>query len=483
MDELPDLSKLTDAEKDQLLSLLWEQCRLLRAQIPQLETQIKGLKDRLSKNSQNSSKPPSSDHGSRPNPKSRRKNSGKKAGGQKGHVGHRLNPTDTPDYIVEYSVNHCEHCGENLEKVAGEYDRRQVFDIPILRVEVTEHRVQRKMCACCGYETQGDLPKSINQLTQYGHRIKALMVYMNQYQLLPFHRLNDFFKDVFHQRISVGTFVNAKQHAYKKLSLMEEQIRNLLKAGKKLHVDETSLRVMKQRNWLHVASTNQLTCYDIHTKRGTEALDEIGLLPDFKGILVHDHFKPYFHYGSGHSLCNAHHLRELTFVQEQENQQWAKKLEKLLLNLKHKVEIHYQKTLTRLPDRILRGTRSRYMGILYRGRTECPAAIDEKKKGRQKQSTSRNLLERLRKFNQSVLAFMYDPALPFDNNQAERDIRMVKVQQKISGCYRSWQGIKAFCRIRGCLSTLRKNGLNLLTTLENAIQASSAIPLPQLRAE
>jgi transposase len=480
MDELPDLSKLTESEKDRLLSLLWEQCRVLRSQIPKLEAQIKELKGRLSKNSQNSSKPPSSDNGNRPNPKSRREESGKKAGGQKGHAGHRLNPTDTPDHIVEYSVTHCEHCGENLEKILGENDWRQVFDIPPLRIEVTEHRVQRKICTCCGHETQANFPKGISQLTQYGHRIRALMVYLNQYQLLPFHRLSDFFRDVFHQTISVGTFVNAKQKAYEKLSLMEEQIKSLLKNGNRLHVDETSLRVMKKRSWLHVASTGQLTYYDIHPKRGGEAMDEIGVLPDFKGILVHDHFKPYFHYGSGHSLCNAHHLRELTFVQEQENQEWAKKLERLLLKLKVRVEAHYQKTLGRFPDRILKGMRSRYMGILYRGRAECPLAASEKKRGRQKQSTSRNLLERLRKFNQCVLAFMYDPTLPFDNNQAERDIRMVKVQQKISGCYRSWQGIKAFCRIRGCLSTLRKNGLNLLATLENAIQATSAIPLPQL---
>lgn len=244
------------------------------------------------------------------------------------------------------------------------------------------------------------------------------MIYLNQYQLLPFHRLGDFFQDIFHQTISVGTLVNVRQLAERKLSLMEDQIKNLLQNSKKLHVDETSLKIMKQRGWLHVASTKQLTYYGVHAKRGSEAIDEIGLLPKFKGILIHDHFKSYFHYGSSHSLCNVHHLRELTFAQEQDNQQWAKKLENFLLNLKQKVEAHYERTCSTLPDRILRGARTRYMHILYRGRAECPLIKNEKKRGRDKQSTSRNLLERLRKLNQSVLTFMYNPDIPFDNNLA-----------------------------------------------------------------
>lgn len=372
-----------------MIELLWEQNQGLKKHLQQLTTRIKELEDRLSKNSSNSSKPPSSDGLNKPNPKSRRKKNQRKSGGQKGHAGHRLNPSLTPDHIVEYTVSDCHHCGKGLEGIAGEFDSRQVFDIPSLGIVMTEYRAQRKICDCCGHETQAEFPKEVSPGTQYGYRIKALIVYMNQYQLLPFHRLRDFFRDIFHQTISVGTFVNVIRRANQKFSMMEDQIKNLLKSSEKLHVDETSLRVMNQRSWLHVASTSKLTYYDVHAKRGGEAMDEIGLLPAFKGILVHDHFKPYFHYGNGHSLCNAHHLRELTFVQECYDQRWAKRLEDLLLILKKRVEMHYEETRSCLPDRILRQTRTRYMHILYKGRSECPLLRNEKKRGREKQSDSR----------------------------------------------------------------------------------------------
>jgi transposase len=471
MEKLPDLTCLSDDEKDTLISLLWEQNQLLRQKVSQLEARIKHLEDRLAKNSQNSSKPPSSDGYNKPNPKSRREKGKRNSGGQKGHVGTTLKRVKTPDSIVDHVASNCGQCGNTLER-AKELDCevRQVFDIPVLKINVTEHRLHRKCCNRCGSITAGTFPVEAYQTVQYGAHIKSLMVYMSQYQLLPYARLKEFFIDLFGQSISEGTLANANQEMHNKLEKTEQKITKLLLKSGVLHADETGARIDKKRYWLHVASTKYLTHYGIHTKRGSEAVEEIGLLPQFNGTLVHDHLKSYFKYGKSHALCNAHHLRELTFIQERYKCVWAKDMETFLLMTKKRVETLYQETGKSLADKELQRLYNKYKKIVSQGRLECPRAekTNLSKKGRVKESDARNLLNRLREFGGATLAFMFDPRVPFDNNQAERDIRMTKVKQKISGCFRSEDGAKAFCRVRGYVSTMKKNGVSILTALYNA---------------
>ena len=235
----------------------------------------------------------------------------------------------------------------------------------------------------------------------------------------------------------------------------------------------------KKLNGLNVASTSHLTHYGIHAKRGSDAAEEIGILPHFKGTLVHDHLKSYFKYGISHSLCNAHHLRELTFIQERYDCRWAKEMESFLLKTKNRVEAHYQETGEPLPEKFLKRMYNKYKKIVCEGRVECPRSErnSDQKRGRIKESDARNLLNRLREYGKATLAFAFNPKIPFDNNQAERDIRMTKVKQKISGCFRSETGAKTFCRVRGYISTMKKNGMGILAALYNAL-TDQEIPLP-----
>lgn len=483
MEKLPDLSRLTDSEKNTLITLLWEQNQLLRQKVAQLEARVKQLEDQIAKNSHNSSKPPSSDgyNKPKPNPKSRREKGNRNRGGQKGHSGTTLKRVKTPDHIVDHAALNCGQCGSGLKRAKEiGFDTRQVFDIPLLKINVTEHRSHKKCCNRCGFISAGEFPKGVYQSVQYGSRIKSLMVYMSQYQLLPYARLKEFFIDLFGQSISEGTLANTNQEMHAKLEKTEERIRNLLIKSSVLHADETGTRVDKKRYWLHVASTKNLTHYGVHVKRGSEAVEEIGLLPRYNGTLVHDHLKSYFKYGKKHSLCNAHHLRELTFIQERYNCKWAKDMEAFLLKTKKRVEDHHQETGQSLTEKELKRLFNKYKKIVSQGREECPRAEkpNELKKGRVKESDARNLLNRLREFGNATLAFMFDPKVPFDNNQAERDIRMTKVKQKISGCFRSENGAKTFCRVRGYVSTMKKNGISIITALHNAF-TNKKIYLPK----
>lgn len=480
MEQLPDLTRLTDGEKNTLILLLWEQNQLLRHKVGELEARVKHLEDQIAKNSQNSSKPPSSDEFNKPNPKSRRETGKRNRGGQKGHSGTTLKKVDVPDHIVDHIASNCGRCGNTLKRAKEiSCETRQVFDIPTLKINVTEHRAYRKCCNRCGSITAGTFPAEAYQAVQYGLRIKSLMVYMSQYQLLPYARLKEFFVDVFGQSISEGTLVNVNQEMHHKLENTEKKIRDLLIRSTVLHADETGMRVDKKRHWLHVASTKNLTHYYVHIKRGSEAVNAINLLPHFNGTLVHDHLKSYFKYGKSHALCNAHHLRELTFIQERYQCKWAKDMEIFLITTKNRVEAHYHETGKCLPEKELKRLHCRYKNIVSEGRAECPRAKKTAltKRGRLKESHARNLLNRLREFGVATLAFMFEPHIPFDNNQAERDIRMTKVKQKISGCFRSDAGAKVFCRVRGYVSTMKKNGVSILTALYNAF-TNNEIYLP-----
>jgi transposase len=482
MEKLPELTCLSADEKDQLILLLWEQNQLLREQVKQLEVRVKELEDRLAKNSSNSSKPPSSDGYHKPSPKSRREKGKRKSGGQKGHAGSTLKRVMKPDIIVDHVALNCGQCGNTLQCAKHfSFDARQVFDIPILKVSVTEHRSHKKCCSHCSFITAGKFPIEASQTLQYGSHIKSLMVYMSQYQLLPYARLREFFSDLFNQSISEGTLVNVNKEMHIKLEKTEEKIKELLINSSKLHADETGCQINKIGHWLHVASTEKLTYYGVHRKRGNEAIEQIGILPTFKGTLIHDHLKLYFNYGNAHGLCNAHHLRELAFIYERYQCKWAKDMELFLLTTKKRVEDYYQQTETCLPEKEIKRLYNRYKNIVSRGRAECPSTKKtiSTKGVRLKQSPARCFLNRLREHGNATLAFMFNPCIPFDNNQAERDIRMTKVRLKISGCFRSEMGAKIFCRVRGFISTMKKRGVGILTSLHNAFTNKKiSLPMP-----
>lgn len=450
----------------------------LSAKLVELEERLKALEDRIAKNSRNSSKPPSSD-GFR-KPKSRRENSGRAPGGQEGHDGHRLEAVEDPDHIIEHPIKECEQCGHSLEEVpAYAHERRQVFDLPPMKLEVTEHQAEIKPCPHCGHENKGSFPTEVQGPVQYGPRIKSVMVYLSAYQFIPYGRLQELFSDLFSCPLSQGTLVGANQECAEHLADTEQQIKDHILRSSVAHFDETGLSVQGKLSWLHVAGTQDATAYLVHPKRGQEAMDEMGILPRFQGTAVHDHWESYFAYECDHALCNAHHLRELIFVSEQYRQPWAQEMIDCLLDIKALVD--KRKTAANsLSSEEIAQFEQRYDEILAKGFLENPSpplAEDAKKKrGRKKQSKSKNLLDRLQQERKETLAFMHDFSVPFDNNLAEKDIRMMKVQQKISGTFRSDGGADVFCRIRGYLSTVRKNAVNILEAIQAAFNRHAFIP-------
>jgi transposase len=450
--------------------------------IGQLAGRIQGLEDRVAKNSQNSGKPPSSDGLNKPAPKSRRKRHDRKSGGQPGHEGHTLKAVLKPDRVKVHPVQKCEHCQKSLRKVKVErYEKRQEFDIPPVRIQVIEHRVEVKVCQCCGKESKGTFPQDITQPVQYGPEIKAQAVYLNQYQMIPLERVSDVFEDFYGHRLAEGTIVETCQEAAERVKAVTQAIKEFLTQwAQVVHFDETGLRINSKLHWLHVACTSLLTYYEVHAKRGQEAMKAIGILPEYCGTAVHDGLKSYWTYDQArHGLCNEHHLRELEFIGERYPQDWERKFGDLLMEIKTAVDL-VRGTQPHLSKAQLSDFNARYDELVAQGLEANPppepAETTRKKRGPKKQSPPQNLLDRLHDHKDAVLAFMNDFNVPFDNNQAERDIRMMKVKQKVSGCFRSERGAKAFCQIRSYISTARKNGQNVLSAIRLAFARTPYLP-------
>lgn len=474
--------ELWTATREQLLAvIIAQQARIaeLEGQLGELAARVQELEGRLSTNSHNSSKPPSSDGpGVKPHPKSQRRPSGRKPGGQPGHVGHTLRLVDAPDEVQVHSPAHCEACGESLEHApAVRRERRQVVDLPPVQARVVEHQAETKRCPGCGAETTGQFPGGVEAPAQYGPGVATVAVYLNQAQLLPLARTGEVLAEVFGCPISEGTLERAVGECYAQLAEVEAAIQRGVEGAPVAHFDETGLNVGGKLSWLHVASTASLTFYTAHQKRGREAMDAIGVLPEFRGRAVHDGLPSYWQYGQcAHALCNAHHLRELTFVEEQLAQPWAKDLKDVLLEIKQGVDEARGHGLAEVSAEAKREFERRYDEILEAGLKANPPRAPTGKRGRPKRGKAGSLVDRLRAHKGATLAFMEDFAIPFDNNQAERDIRMTKVRQKISGCFRTTPGAARFCRIRGYISTLRKQGMPVLSALGEALAGNPPMP-------
>ena len=462
-----------EAEKHELET----EKRELETEIKNLQAENQKLKSQAAKNSSNSSKPPGSESYKKGKPKSRRKKSGKKPGGQLGHIGKTLKPITNPNYVIIHTPHECLSCQASLNDIKGYcVETRQVFDIPEPRIEVTEHRVEEKKCAC-GATCRGEFPEDVTASVQYGNRVRSLAAYLSNQQLIPIYRLKQIFMDIFGLSISTGTLENINTRLFANLEPFEENLREHLLKKEVLHADETGMRCESKLHWVHVISSIEATFYAIHPKRGQKAIDEIAILPKFSGTVVHDHWAPYFSYQSfTHGLCNTHHDRELEFVSTEEKEDWAKQMQKLLYQAKDVVDKYRDKGA--LSPEILLEIEQEYQRIITMGKAYHAdlSTLPKGKRGRQKQRIGKNLLDRFESERDCVLRFMYDFAVPFTNNLGEQDIRMMKLKQKISGCFRALKGGERFCRIRSYVSTARKQGWHILTAMSDAMRGSPQLP-------
>jgi transposase len=474
--------QLEQLDKEILIVLVLQ----LQDQLDGLSQRVKKLEDEIAKDSHNSSKPPSSDGLTKRKTRSLRRAEGRKAGGQAGHAGHTLEMREHPEHIESHRLSQCPHCASDLSAVeACDQVRRQVYDVPPMQVEVTEHQAEVKYCAKCQQRVQAAFPADVNQPVQYGLRLKAQASYLNNYHFIPIARTCEVLGDFYGHAPAWAFVVGANQAVADGCEPALVEIQRQLRQAKVIHCDESGFRVEGKLHWLHSASTAWLTFFALHRKRGQEAMQAIGILSSLTGYAVHDHWTPYLAFEQcKHAFCNAHHLRELQFIDDQYQQPWANEMAQLLCAIK--AEVMDAKTdltfgvPTALDADRLAHYAAEYDAILRRGfAANPPPEIPQvAKRGRPKQPPPKNLLDRLDHQRSGVLAFMHDFDVPFDNNLAERDIRMVKLKQKVSGAFRTRQGAQTFSAIRSYISTVRKQGANVIAALHDALAGQPFIPLP-----
>lgn len=456
------------ASRVELLGLVSAQAATiaeLTATVAAQAERIADLEQRLGQNSRNSSRPPSSDALDTP-PRSLRKKTGRRPGKQPGSPGAALRRVDDPDEVVEHVPSSCTGCGVDLaEAAAAGVVRRQVHDIPDVTIRVVEHRLHRRRCGC-GCVTVAQAPAGVSAPVAYGPNLRALAVYLVVFQHVPVERAATLIADVTGAGCSTGWVSGVLAATAEALADVEKLIKTLVVLAQLVHVDETSLNVGGGKQWLHVACTRTLTAYHLHSSRGRAAVEQFGVLPGFTGTAVHDALSVYDGYpGATHALCGAHIARELVAAAETHpDRDWPTAALDALFGLNDAAHASRERGLRRIPAQTLDPLLDRWRHAIL-----CGLSTHPRRDGR-KQSTTRNLLERLRDRDQQVLRFARDPAtVPFSNNQAERDLRPVKTQIKISGCHRSDTGARAWLRVRGYISTARKNRINVLDALRDAI--------------
>lgn len=468
------LSDIYDSGKENTVTLL----KFLITEINLLKAEVRDLKSRLIKDSHNSNKPPSSDNMLK-KPKSLRKSTGKKPGGQKGHGGETLRQIENPNKIVDRTPKGKCDCGRNLKnaEIIG-CIIRQLFDCILPSLFVTQF--QGKVLKCgCGQMHHPQFPDEVVKETQYGRNIKSLAVYLKHYGFISYERTSELFSELFGIDLSQGTLVNFVNECAERVEPVVDEIKTALKEAEVLHCDESGMRIEKSTAWLHSASTEFLTFYYPHKRRGIKAMEAMGILSEFKGTIVHDHWHPYFRYDKClHALCNAHNLRELIFFEEN-GEKWAKKIKNCLLSAKKEKESHQG-----LSEKQIQKYKNKMHRLINEGiRVHPEKRKKNKARGRPLQSKEFNLLRRLRDRTVEVLRFILDNAVPFDNNQGERDVRMLKIQQKVSGSFRSMKGAQSFCLIRSYISSIRKCGQPVFEAITSIWTKSIILPKALLKAE
>jgi transposase len=445
--------------------------------IVRLEAEVKRLKGQVSKDSHNSGKPPASD-GYKRRPHAVKAPSGKKSGGQLGHEGHSLQQITTPDRLEIHGPSHCSHCERNLETEDGSViERRQVRDIPALKIEVVEHQVEMVVCPHCHHEAYGRFPEGVEAPVQYGEHIRALATYLHQYQLIPLDRTQEAILDLTGVALSEGTLITWEEKAASDLVPHLAQLRWWLKRARIIHADETGIRVRGKLVWLHVVSTRWMTYLEWHAKRGKDAMRAIGIWPHLFGRAMHDRWASYDTFACAHDFCKAHLIRDLTYLHEQEHQEWAAEMRELLLAMHAAAQERRGQGASTLPEEELRTWQAHYFEVIAQGYIGLPTPTLPMmlKRGKPKAHPAKNLLDVLLGRAESVLGFVQDLSRPFTNNQAEQDLRMAKVQQKISGGFRTAKGATVFCALRSYVLTMRKQGHRAFEAICSLFRGS---PLP-----
>jgi transposase len=442
----------------------------------ELQAEVRRLRDGAAQNSSNSSRPPSTDRPEQPKPKSLRKKSGRKSGGQPGHAGRTLQFNGTPQHIQIHALLEC-GCGEDLSKEpALDFEHRQVFDLPPLKLECTEHRAEIKECPCCEKICTAPFPADVKAPVQYGKNFRALLSYLYDVQEGASLRVGEMCAEMFGYAVSEATIQTARQEQHDALEPFENRLMEILPQEPILHADETSVPIDKVKHWLHVLCTPMLTFFGLHPGRGKEAIQAMGIIPKFTGWLMHDFLPSYLSFDHClHTFCKSHLLRELVFLFEQHQQQWAKDLHDLFLEMLQCIKDRKPRD-TPMTKKEFEQWQQQYWKILRAGRHANPLTREQSAKKRPKQSKEQNLLDRLEGYDHCILAFLWEVDLPFTNNEAERAFRMMKVRLKISGCFRTLDGARRHVRIRSYVSTLRKHGLPVLQYLRSALDGHPFLP-------
>lgn len=432
----------------------------LRLRVAELESRLSKYEN--PKNSGNSSIPPSQDPFRKT--KSLREKSNRAQGGQRGHKGNKLKMVAAPDIIVLHDIGHCECCGRTLPKEPDGYLACQVFDIPPIEIQVTEHRALKKTCSGCGKQHAGVFPDGLNQEAQYGNNLKSLCVYLQNYHMLPYGRCREFIADLTGHVMSTGSLSNFQKQCFDRLQDYQKHIKQQLLQSPVLHADETGIRLNGKNSWMHVISNKTISFFAHHLNRGKQAIDAIGLLELYKGTLVHDRFSSYFSYSCEHSLCNAHILRDLIYVEETFEACWAKKIRALLVKAKRDKQ--------RNPN-----LKASYYSKIFNQYVNIIRPIIKGYDKKFKKTDEERLAFALEKHKYLFLKFIKQGHIPFDNNQAERDLRMIKVKEKVSGCFRSSTHAQYFASIRGYITTIKKNERNVLGDIKNAFCQNPFLPV------